>query len=50
VKCDILNAEELAGHLAGHDIVLSALGVAGHQESKIILNTRLDLLWNIGKN
>ncbi|CAF0864568.1 unnamed protein product [Brachionus calyciflorus] len=29
VKCNILNAEEVATHIEGHDAVLSALGVAG---------------------
>ncbi|RMZ99644.1 flavin reductase (NADPH)-like [Brachionus plicatilis] len=29
VKCDILNSEEVASHIAGHDCVLSTLGVAG---------------------
>lgn len=37
VKCNILNSEELATHLEGHDCVLSALGVAGIALFKVTL-------------
>lgn len=35
IKADLLNKDELAGHLTGHDCVLSALGVAGVKIFKI---------------
>lgn len=35
VKCNLLNSDEVAEHLAGHDAVLSALGVTGVHFFKI---------------
>lgn len=37
MKCDILNSDEIASHITGHDCVLSTLGVAGIAMFKITL-------------